>query len=76
MSDDRFEERAAPAPRRVREIAQTVFDRTQKEKFDNVVEVTFGFCSACSNSGIEQYKDADGYNVARRCTRCAKGAEQ
>lgn len=70
MSDDRFEERTAPAPRPVKEIAETVFDRIQQKKFENVIEGSFGYCTLCSNSGIEEFKDEDGYSVARRCTRC------
>jgi hypothetical protein len=78
MSDDRFETPYPPPMRKLKEVAQTAFDRAQKDKFENVVEGSFGTCSTCSTcsgSEIEQYRDESGYNVARRCTRCGGGTK-
>lgn len=71
MSDDRFEDRTAPQWRKSKEVAQTVFDRAQKAKYEKGVDADPpAFCATCSNTGMEIVMGDDGYNTARRCTQC------
>ncbi len=50
---------------RLKELAQTAFDRAEQAKFDKSGEPE-NWCGRCSNSGFEIIKE-NGYNVARRC---------